>query len=120
MARVTKTPGATTEPTADQTDLPLGGDADSNTNGEADVSQATESNTSDQSTSETSSLTEPVEPTPEEIQAKKEYEEFLEWRKNKGKSSEPATKQATTTSGAVATRTRQFVGPNGWTTEEIK
>lgn len=60
MARVTKTPGATTEPTADQTDLPLGGDADSNTNGEADVSQATESNTSDQSTSETSSLTEPV------------------------------------------------------------
>lgn len=75
----------------------------------------------DQSTSETSSLGTPVEPTAEEIQAKKEYEEFLEWRKNKGKASQPVTPHvpASGVGGEpVAKRTRQVVGKHGWTTEE--
>lgn len=78
----------------------------------------------DQSTNETSSLGTPVEggqtPTEEDLQAKKEYEEFLEWRKNKGEAAQPAT-QNVGASGAdpALKRTRQVVGPNGWTTEEF-
>src|SRR5690606_3121499 len=50
----------------------------------------------DQSTNETSSLGAPVEPTAEELAAKKEYEEFLQWRKNKGEAVKPATHHAPT------------------------
>ncbi|ENX21075.1 hypothetical protein [Acinetobacter sp. CIP 102136] len=70
----------------------------------------------DQSTNETSSLGTPVEPTAEELAAKKEYEEFLQWRKTKGESAQPATQHAPT--DPTAKRTRQVVGPNGWITEE--
>jgi len=121
-ARRVSTPGAKTpEPTvettaqpttAEQADAALehitGGDAESQ----------------DQSTNETSSLGTPVgggqTPTEEDLAAKKEYEEFLEWRKNKGEADQPAT-QNVGASGADPTlkRTRQVVGPNGWTTEEF-
>jgi len=43
----------------------------------------------DQSTNETSSVSAPVEPTAEELAAKKEYEEFLQWRKTKGEAAQP-------------------------------
>ncbi|MCJ8512241.1 hypothetical protein [Acinetobacter lwoffii] len=69
----------------------------------------------DQSTNETSSLGAPVEPV-EDLAAKKEYEEFLQWRKNKGEAVQPATQHAPT--DPTAKRTRQVVGPNGWITEE--
>lgn len=72
----------------------------------------------DQSTNETSSLGAPVEPTAEELAAKKEYEEFLAWRKNKGKAAQPATQNAPTSDAPTGKRTRQVVGPNGWITEE--
>ena len=75
----------------------------------------------DQSTNETSSVSEPVEPTAEELAAKKEYEEFLQWRKTKGESAQPATQHAPTSNASTdptAKRTRQVVGPNGWITEE--
>ncbi|OTG80799.1 hypothetical protein B9T31_15990 [Acinetobacter sp. ANC 4558] len=67
----------------------------------------------EQSTNETSSPSEPVE----EDGAKKEYEEFLAWRQNKTEPVAPheATSNATT---PIIKRTRQVVGPNGWTTEE--
>jgi len=72
----------------------------------------------DQSTNETSSLGAPVEPTAEELAAKKEYEEFLQWRKTKGESAQPATQNAPTSDAPTGKRTRQVVGPNGWITEE--
>lgn len=112
-ARKVNTPGATEkapEPvsTAEQADAAL-----EHITGQ-DESQ-------DQSTNETSSLGAPVEPTAEELAAKKEYEEFLEWRKNKGEAAQPATQHAPTSNAPTdptAKRTRQVVGPDGWITEE--
>lgn len=75
----------------------------------------------DQSTNETSSLGTPVEPTTAEQAAKKEYEEFLQWRKTKGEAAKPATQHAPASNASTeptAKRTRQVVGPNGWITEE--
>lgn len=75
----------------------------------------------DQSTDETSSLGTPVEPTAEDLAAKKEYEEFLQWRKSKGEAAQPATQHVPTSNAPTdptAKRTRQVVGPNGWITEE--
>ena len=75
----------------------------------------------DQSTNETSSLGAPVEPTAEELAAKKEYEEFLQWRKTKGEAAQPPTQHAPASNASTdptAKRTRQVVGPNGWITEE--
>ena len=75
----------------------------------------------DQSTNETSSLGALVEPTAEELAAKKEYEEFLQWRKTKGEAAQPPTQHAPASNASTeptAKRTRQVVGPNGWITEE--
>lgn len=105
-ARKVNTPGATEKAptTAEQADAAL----------EHITGQDAESQ--DQSTNETSSLGAPVEPTAEELAAKKEYEEFLQWRKTKGESAQPPTSDAPTE--PTAKRTRQVVGPNGWITEE--
>lgn len=108
-ARKVNTPGApekAPEPvsTAEQADAAL----------EHITGQGAESQ--DQSTNETSSLGALVEPTAEELAAKKEYEEFLQWRKTKGESAQPPTQHAPT--DPTAKRTRQVVGPNGWITEE--
>lgn len=111
--RPVKTPGATTAPKVDQADLLKSTEADQTT-----ATTAPENTGDDQSTSETSTAS---EPTLEEIQAKKEYDEFLEWRKNKGKASEPVTPHVPASgvgSEPVAIRTRQVVGKHGWTTEE--
>lgn len=114
--RPVKTPGATTAPVADQADLLKVEDAD-----QTPATIAPENTGDDQSSNETSSLGTPVEPTAEEIQAKKEYDEFLEWRKTKGIASKPVTQHVTASgvgSEPVEKRTRQVVGPHGWTTEE--
>lgn len=113
-ARKVSTPGATEkapEPvsTAEQADAAL----------EHITGQGAESQ--DQSTNETSSLGALVEPTAEELAAKKEYEEFLQWRKNKGEAAQPPTQHAPASNASTeptAKRTRQVVGPNGWITEE--
>lgn len=113
-ARKVNTPGATEkapEPvsTAERADAAL----------EHITGQGAESQ--DQSTNETSSVSEPVEPTAEELAAKKEYEEFLAWRKSKGEAAQPATQHVPTSNAPTdptAKRTRQVVGPNGWITEE--
>lgn len=109
-ARKVNTPGATEkapEPvsTAEQADAAL-----------EHITGQTSEAPQDQSTDETSSLGTPVEPTAEEQAAKKEYEEFLQWRKTKGEAAQPATQHAPT--DPTAKRTRQVVGPNGWITEE--
>ena len=75
----------------------------------------------DQSTNETSSIGALVEPTAEELAAKKEYEEFLQWRKTKGEAAQTPTQHAPASNASTeptAKRTRQVVGPNGWITEE--
>ena len=109
-ARKVNTPGATEkapEPvsTAEQADAAL-----------EHITGQTSEAPQDQSTNETSSLGALVEPTAEELAAKKEYEEFLQWRKTKGESVQPPTSNAST--DPTAKRTRQVVGPNGWITEE--
>lgn len=73
----------------------------------------------DQSTNETSSLGAPVEPTAEELAAKKEYEEFLAWRKNKGKTAQPV--KATTQpiqSQAEVKRLQNVLTDRGWDSVE--
>ncbi|MFZ7814680.1 hypothetical protein [Acinetobacter lwoffii] len=112
-ARKVSTPGAKTpEPTVETTAQPTTAEQ-----ADAALEHITgQDESQDQSTNETSSVSEPVEPTAEELAAKKEYEEFLQWRKTKGESAQPATQHAPT--DPTAKRTRQVVGPNGWITEE--
>ena len=109
-----KTPEPTVETTAQQTTAEQADAALGHITGQDAESQ-------DQSTNETSSVSEPVEPTAEELAAKKEYEEFLQWRKTKGEAVKPPTQHAPTSNASIdptAKRTRQVVGPNGWITEE--
>ena len=119
-ARKVNTPGAAEKaPAADTT-------AQQTTAEQADaalehITGQTSEAPQDQSTNETSSVSEPVEPTAEELAAKKEYEEFLQLRKTKGEAAQPATQHAPTSNAPTdptAKRTRQVVGPNGWITEE--
>lgn len=63
------------------------------------------------------------EPIDKDPQAKSEYEEFLEWRKNKAvpvtiAPVAPHVPASGVASEPVAKRTRQVCGPDGWTTEE--
>lgn len=112
-ARKVNTPGApekAPEPasTAEQDDAAL----------EHITGQASEA-PQDQSTNETSSLGALVEPTAEELAAKKEYEEFLQWRKNKGKTAQPvkATVQ-TIQSQAEVKRIQNVLTDRGWDSVE--
>lgn len=118
-ARKVNTPGATekapaADTTAQQTKAEQADAALEHITGNDPAPEAPQ----DQSTNETSSLGAPVEPTAEELAAKKEYEEFLQWRKTKGESAQPATQNAPTSDAPTGKRTRQVVGPNGWITEE--
>ena len=108
-ARKVNTPGAPEKvpTTAEQVDAAL-----------EHITGQTSEAPQDQSTNETSSLGALVEPTAEELAAKKAYEEFLQWRKTKGESAQPATQNAPTSDAPTGKRTRQVVGPNGWITEE--
>lgn len=74
----------------------------------------------DQSTNETSSLGALVEPTAEELAAKKEYEEFLEWRKNKGEAVKPvkATVQQLQSQTAEVKRVQNVLTDRGWDSVE--
>ncbi len=108
-ARKVSTPGATEkapEPvsTAEQADAAL-----------EHITGQTSEAPQDQSTNETSSVSEPVEPTAEELAAKKEYEEFLQWRKTKGVATQPvkATVQ-TIQSQAEVKRIQNVLTEHGW------
>lgn len=123
MARQPRIPGATTEApkttevaaptTAQQSDDVLNEILGAPDSKDADTTASTEA---------TSTASEPVtpEPTAEDLQAKKEYEEFLEWRKNKAgpATKEPVAQHVGTSDATTPKRTRQVVGPHGWTTEE--
>ena len=112
-ARKVNTPGATEkapEPvsTAEQADAAL----------EHITGQDAESQ--DQSTNETSSPGAPVEPTAEELAAKKEYEEFLQWRKTKGEAAQPvkATVQQLQSQTAEVKRIQNVLTDRGWDSVE--
>lgn len=113
-ARKVNTPGATEkapEPvsTAEQADAAL-----------EHITGQTPEAPQDQSTNETSSLGAPVEPTAEELAAKKEYEEFLEWRKNKGEAVKPvkATVQQLQSQTAEVKRVQNVLTDRGWDSVE--
>lgn len=74
----------------------------------------------DQSTNETSSLGALVEPTAEELAAKKEYEEFLEWRKNKCEAVKPvkATVQQLQSQTDEVKRVQNVLTERGWDSVE--
>lgn len=107
-----KTPEPTVETTAQQTTAEQADAALEHITGQDAESQ-------DQSTNETSSLGAPVEPTAEELAAKKEYEEFLQWRKNKGKTAQPvkATAQPTQSQAEVK-RVQNVLTDRGWDSVE--
>lgn len=115
-ARKVSTPGATPKPEEKEVTQPT-------TAQQADA--ALESITGkgpepqDQSTNETSSVSEPVEPTAEELEAKKEYEEFLQWRKNKGEAAKPvkATVQPIQSQAEVK-RIQNVLTEHGWDSVE--
>lgn len=108
-ARKVNTPGAPEKAptTAEQADAAL----------EHITGQDAESQ--DKSTNETSSLGALVEPTAEELAAKKEYEEFLEWRKNKGEAVKPvkATVQPIQSQAEVK-RVQNVLTERGWDSVE--
>ena len=124
--RTVKTPGAAKQPEVTTTEVAETTQPTTAQQADAALEHITGNDPSpeapqDQSTNDTSSLGTPVEPTAEEQAAKKEYEEFLQWRKTKGEAAQPATQHVPTSNAptdATAKRTRQVVGPNGWITEE--
>lgn len=115
MARQPRTPGATEAPKTTETEVVATTTAD-----QADAALNAILGTPDTtaSTEATSTASEPVTPgaTAEDLQAKKEYEEFLEWRNNKA--TEPVAQHVTGSASSTPKRTRQVCGPKGWTTEE--
>lgn len=123
MARQPRTPGATTEApkttevvtptTAQQSD-----DVLNEILGTPDIKDAEPT----ASTEPTGTAYKPEillmgEPVDEDPQAKSEYEEFLEWRKNKAAAAKPVAQHVP--SEPVAKQTHSFLGPDGWTTKEI-
>ena len=117
-ARKVSTPGAKTpEPTVETTAQPT-------TAEQADAAlehiTGQDAESQDQSTNETSSLGAPVEPTAEELAAKKEYEEFLQWRKAKGEAAQPvkATVQQLQSQTAEVKRVQNVLTDRGWDSVE--
>lgn len=127
MARQPRTPGATTEaPKTTEVVTPT-------TAQQSDDVLNEILGTPDSKDAETTASTEPTgtaykpeillmgEPIDEDPQAKSEYEEFLEWRKNKAVAAKPVAQHAPASgvpSEPVAKRTRPVLGPHGWTSEE--
>lgn len=131
MARQPRTPGATEAPKATETEVvqTTAANADANLDAILGTAETPNSNVGENTgaTEATSTVSEPVatELTAEEVAERKEYEEFQAWRKSKGqdaaKSVEPVAQHVPASgvpSEPVAKRTRQFCGPDGWTTEE--
>jgi hypothetical protein len=123
MARQPRTPGATEAPKATETEVVQTTAANADANLDAILGTAeTPENTG--AAEATSIVSEPVatELTAEEVAERKEYEEFQAWRKSKGqdaaKSVEPVAQHVPTFDATTPKRTRQFCGPDGWTTEE--
>ncbi|MBE9400448.1 hypothetical protein IQR32_03660 [Acinetobacter albensis] len=119
MARQPRTPGVTEAPKTTETEVVTTTTADQ---ADAALNAILGAPETTASTEATSTASEPVtpEPTAEDIQAKKEYEEFLEWRNSKGKkaSATGAAQHVGTSDATTPKRTRQVCGPHGWTTEE--
>lgn len=122
MARQPRTPGATEAPKTTEVAAPTTAQQSDDVLNEILGTPDSKDAEPTASTGPTSTASEPVtpEPTAEDLQAKKEYEEFLEWRNSKGKkaSATGAAHHVGTSDATTPKRTRQVVGPHGWTTEE--
>lgn len=119
MARQPRTPGATEAPKTTETEVvTTTAAAQDDVNLDAILGTPDKDAETTDSTEATSTASEPVtpEPTAEDLQAKKEYEEFLAWRSNKA--TEPVAQHVTGSASSTPKRTRQVCGPKGWTTEE--
>ena len=67
----------------------------------------------------TGTASELVEDTAEDPE-RTEYEEFLAWKQSKASAkSQPATQHAATSDATGSVQVRTFLGPDGWTTEEV-
>ena len=122
MARQPRTPGAADAPKATETEVvtpTTAANADANLDAILGTAETPENTGADEATSTASEPVTP-EPTAEDLQAKKEYEEFLAWRNSKGKkaSAAPVAQHVPTSDATTPKRTRQVVGLHGWTTEE--
>ena len=123
MARQPRTPGAADAPKATETEVvtPTAANADANLDAILGTAETPENTGAAEATS---TVSEPVaiEPTAEELAERKEYEESQAWRKSKdqdaAKSVEPVAQHVPTFDATTPKRTRQFCGPDGWTTEE--
>lgn len=71
--------------------------------------------TSDVGTSDTSTASELVE----EDAERKEYEEFLAWKKIKSSANTPTTQHVPTSDATGVVQARTFLGPDGWTSKEV-
>ena len=118
MARQPRTPGATTEaPKATETEVVTKTTAD-----QADAALDAILGTPDAES--TSTPSEPVHEAPatKEQQDKQEYEEFLEWKKNRsGAVTQPVVQHVPASSVGsepVAKRTRQVLTDKGWDSKE--
>jgi hypothetical protein len=115
--RITKTPGATEAPKTTETEVVTPTAAD-----QADAALNAILGTPDSKS--TSTPSEPVQEAPatKEQQDKQEYEEFLEWKKNRaGAATQPAAQHVPASgvgSEPVAKRTRQVLTDKGWDSEE--
>ena len=118
--RTVKTPGAAKQPEVTTTEVAETTQPTTAQQADAALESITKGpEPQDQSTNETSSVSEPVEPTAEELKAKKEYEEFLQWRKNKGEAAKPvkATAQPIQSQTEVK-RIQNVLTERGWDSVE--
>lgn len=125
MARQPRTPGATTEaPKATETKVVTTTTADQADAALDAILGTPESKDAAPDAEPTGTAYEPEillmdKPIDEDPQAKSEYEEFLEWRKNK--SAAPVAQHVPASgvgSELVAKRTRPVLTKDGWTSEE--
>lgn len=123
MARQPRTPGATEAPKTTETEVvttTTAGQADAALNAILGAPDSKGAETT-ASTEATGTGSEPVTPelTAEDLQAKKEYEEFLEWRNSKGKkaSATGAAQHVPTSDATGSVQVQTFLSPDGWTSK---
>ena len=124
MARQPRTPGATEAPKTTETEVVATTTADQADAALNAILGTPDSKDAAPDAESTSTLSEPVQEAPatKEEQDNQEYEEFLEWKKNRAGTATQPVAQHVPASGVgsepVAKRTRQVLTDKGWTSEE--
>ena len=111
MARQPRTPGATAAPTTTETEVVAPTTAE-----QADEALDAILGTPDV----TGTASAPVEDPILDDAERTEYEEFLAWKQSKASAkSQPPTQHVPTSDATGSVQVRTFLGPDGWTTEEV-